>query len=80
MNGEPAKTEHAGSFGSNVFTQLVLFTPGPVPVRTKSRLFPPTTNLIKKLPGGVTGRFAKAPVTDGSKFPKLVETLVAIPV
>ena len=80
MNGEPAKMEHAGSFGSKVPAQTVLFTPGPVPVRKKFKFCPPTTNTINGLPGGVTGRFAMVPVMLGSKFPKLVETLVLEPV
>ena len=56
MNGEPAKKEHDGSFGSKVPGHIVLFTPGPVPDRKKFRLFPPTTKVMNGLPGGVTDR------------------------
>ena len=80
MNGEPAKTEHEGWFGSNVPEQTVLLTPGPVPERKKFRFCPPTIKTMKGFPGGDTGRFTMVPVTIGSKFPKLVGTLVPEPV
>lgn len=80
MNGEPAKTEHAGSFGLNVPGQIVLITPGPIPDRKKFRVFTPTGKDIKGLVGGVTGRFAMVPVTAGANNPKLVVTDVPAPV
>ena len=36
INGEPANTEHAGSFGLVVFEQTVLDEPGPTAVRLKA--------------------------------------------
>jgi hypothetical protein len=45
-NGDPARGEHAGRFGSRAAAQIVLFTPGPSNVRSRCRTGLPT-NVIK---------------------------------